>query len=140
MTLNLSELATVWEQLQALAPAAFLPITDDASYQQVLETLEALMTEIGDSEHHRLEGLAAALTERLQVYEDAAFPMPVVLPARMLAYLMELRGILQKALEEATGLDQGNLSKLLNGRRDFNVEHIRVLSRYFKVDPSVFLN
>ena len=140
MTLNLTELATVWEQLQTLAPAAFTPITDDGSYQQALETLEALMAEIGDSEHHRLEGLAATLTERLQVYEDDAFPMPGVLPVRMLAYLMELRGVSQKALEEATGLDQGNLSKLLSGKRDFNVEHIRVLSRYFKVDPSLFLN
>jgi HTH-type transcriptional regulator/antitoxin HigA len=139
MTLNLAELIPAWQRVHALAPAAFSPLADENSYDQALETLEALMMEIGEDATHPLEDLARALVERIVAYEDRVYPLPDVPPARMLAHLMELRGVTQRALAEATGIDQGNISKLLSGKRSFSTEHLRVLSAYFKVDPSLFL-
>ncbi|WP_420594821.1 helix-turn-helix domain-containing protein [Deinococcus sp.] len=88
---------------------------------------------------HPLGSLLTLMVERIQAYEDRVYPPAEVSPARMLAYLMALRGLSQNALASATGLDQGNVSKLLSGKREFNLKTVGTLSAYFKVDPGLFI-
>lgn len=144
MTLNLPELTHALEVVHAAAPQAFAPIHTEAEYEVALTTLEDLMEAIGPNLEgtdapHPLEPLAAALTERIAAYEEAVYPLPESTPAQALAYCMELRGLSQTALAGATGIDQGNLSKLLSGERPFNASHIRTLSQFFGVDAALFL-
>lgn len=144
MTLNLPELTQALQVVQAAAPGAFVPLTTEAEYEAALATLEDLMHAIGPNLNgtdapHPLEPLAAALTERIAAYEETAYPLPTSTPTEALAYCMELRGLTQTALAQATGIDQGNLSKLLSGERQFNAAQIRTLSQFFGVDAELFL-
>lgn len=134
-TLNLRELQPIWQQLQV----ALTPIQNDEQHEQALQLLEPIWKEVGEKAHHPLGSLLTLMVERIQAYEDERYPMLPNDPARMLAYLIELRGISQRELAEATGIDQGNISRLLSRKREFTPEQMRRLGAYFKVDPSLFL-
>ena len=45
----------------------------------------------------------------------------------------------QVQLAEALGINQADVSQLLDGKSQFTVETVRVLAGYFHVDPGVFL-
>lgn len=144
MTLNLPELTQALDVIYGAVPQAFAPITSEADYEAALNALEDVMGAMGPNLDgldvpHPLEPLAAALTERITAYENAVYPLPESTPAQALAYCMELRGLTQTALAQATGIDQGNLSKLLSGERQFNAAQIRALSQFFNVDAELFL-
>ncbi|WP_293910148.1 helix-turn-helix domain-containing protein [Deinococcus sp.] len=135
MTAPLSAITAVWPQLEA----ALTPIQSEAQHAQALEAVAPIWGAVGEDAAHPLGSLLALMIERIQTYEDATHPPPSGSPARMLAYLMALRGLSQRALAEATGLDQGNLSKILGGKREFTLEAVRTLAAYFKVEPSLFV-
>lgn len=147
MTLNLPELSHALAVVRSAVPQAFAPLQTEADYEAALATLEDLMDAIGPNLEgqeapHPLEPLAAALTERISAYEESIYTLytlPQSSPAEALAYCMELRGLTQTALAKATGIDQGNLSKLLSGERPFNAAQIRTLSQFFRVDAALFL-
>lgn len=144
MTLNLPELTQALDVVYSAVPQTFAPITSEADYEAALSALEDVMEAMGPNldgpdAPHPLEPLAAALTERITAYENDVYPLPESTPAQALAYCMELRGLTQTVLAQATGLDQGNLSKLLSGERQFNATQIRILSRFFGVDVELFL-
>lgn len=144
MTLNLPELSHALTVVHSAVPQAFAPIQTEVDYETALATLEDLMEAIGPNldgqdAPHPLEPLASALTERISAYEESAYPLSQSSPAEALAYCMELRGLTQTALAKATGIDQGNLSKLLSGERPLNASQIRTLSQFFRVDAALFL-
>lgn len=46
---------------------------------------------------------------------------------------IEKSGKTQTSISEATGVDQGNLSKFLNGERGLSLDSFAVLCKYFKL-------
>ena len=57
----------------------------------------------------------------------------------MLRTLMEEKGVTQADMVRGTGIGKTVLSLVLNGKRSLTRQHIGVLSKYFKVNPAVFL-
>ena len=60
-------------------------------------------------------------------------------PERVLAFLMEQRDMTQTKLAGVLGINQANVSRLLNGKSQFTVETVQVLADYFHVSPEVFM-
>jgi antitoxin component HigA of HigAB toxin-antitoxin module len=58
----------------------------------------------------------------------------------MLAASMEVKGVNQTKLSEATGIPISTISDLLNQKRDFNVSHIGKFCAYFRLEPGAFIH
>lgn len=139
MTLNIPQLTEAWAQVDALAHAAVAPIEDDISLKAATEHLEAILSEIGETPGHPLDSLARTLIQRITAYEAQHYPIPDVDGHHMLAYLLEQKPATQKEVAVATGIPQSTISDLMNRKRQFTADHIRRLSAFFKVNPSLFL-
>ncbi len=86
----------------------------------------------------------ADLVERFTVfnikkYENEHVGMPHVSDAAMLGSLMEEKGVRQADVVRGTGISKTVLSLVLHGERNLTREHIMALSKYFEVNPVVFL-
>lgn len=139
MTLNISEVTAAWQHLNMVAHDAIAPLRDEASYQRALSALDVLLKEVGEDEQHPLGDLAEGLMHRVMAYEAEHHPIPPAAPDMELRLLMNERSVTQVALAKATGIPQGNISKLASGKRAFTADHARKLGAYFKVNPGVFL-
>ncbi|MFC6593167.1 type II toxin-antitoxin system HigA family antitoxin [Deinococcus lacus] len=139
MTLNISDVTAAWQRLDQVAHDAVAPLRDQESYGRGLQALDTLLRAVGENESHPLADLAEGLMQRVMAYEAQHHPLPPAAPDMELRLLMKERGVTQQAVAEATGIPQGNLSKLANGKRAFTASHARKLGAYFGVNPSVFL-
>lgn len=139
MTLNISAVTAAWKHLDRVAHDAVAPLKDEESYQRALEALDSLLQAIGPDERHPLSDLAEGLMQRVMAYEAQHHPVPPAAPDMELRLLIKERGVTQQAVAEATGIPQGNISKLASGRRAFTAAHARKLGGYFGVNPGVFL-
>jgi HTH-type transcriptional regulator/antitoxin HigA len=78
------------------------------------------------------------LSDLTKKYEDEHHPIEDVTESEMLAYLIENKGVTQRAVADATGIPESTISDLLAARRNFNRGHIEKLAPYFGVSPAVF--
>lgn len=137
MTINTQDLFYAWTLTERAAHQIITPLETEADYETALNTLETVW-EV-KAERPELGSLLGLLSERIAQYEAREYPMPAVSGARALAFLMRQHNLTQSALAAATGIDQTNLSRLLNGERDFTTAQIRTLARHFGVSGAVFL-
>lgn len=136
---NFSELSQTFQQLQGLAPEAFMPIGSEANLISATAFLQSLDREIGERVGHPLAPLADTLMQRIMAYEAEHFPIPPAAADMELRLLMKERSVTQQALAAATGIDQAQISKLASGKRAFSAEHARRLAAFFDVKPGSFL-
>jgi HTH-type transcriptional regulator/antitoxin HigA len=73
----------------------------------------------------------------IENYESEHFPAPVGDPITSLAFLMEEHGLSNSDLPEIGSSD--DLSEILNGKRELDLNQIRALSKRFNVSPEVFM-
>ena len=139
MTLNIQQLTEAWQRVDALAHDAVAPITDEASYDRALIALDDLLKQVGEDEQHPLGDLLEGLIGRVTAYQIAAQHVPPATGDMQLRLLMDKHQLTQQKLAAATGIAQGNLSKLINGKRPFTAEHARKLGQFFQVEAGVFL-
>lgn len=133
-----NEVLELWEQLDRVAHGYISPIKTEAQYKAALAFLEQLWDKVGEDTPSPYGSLFRILTENIRAYEER-FAITDAPPERMLAYLMELKGITQKEVEQATGIYQSNLSQILAGKRRLTTDQVKVLAGYFRVDPSVLI-
>ena len=81
-----------------------------------------------------------ALAFFVEKYEKAHESMPAATGVEMLGYLIETHGVKQGDVAAGTGLADSTISEILAGKRKMNVKHIEAMSRFFKVEPAVFLD
>ena len=134
-----STLFRLWADVDSVAHDLLSPITSEAQNERALAAIDELMQEVGENQKHPLLSLLNLLADRVEAFESMAYPMPPAPPHRVLAFLIEQRGMTQKEAGAAIGIDQSNLSKLLKDERRLTVPQIKTLSRKFHVNPSVFL-
>jgi HTH-type transcriptional regulator / antitoxin HigA len=80
-----------------------------------------------------------ALTDLIEVYEDAAHPIPDASPAAVLEFLMESNGVTGTELSKKTGIAHSTISAVLHGDRVPTIDHIRRLAKYFNVSATAFI-
>ena len=120
-----------WRHLLQEVRDLTAPIETEAQYQEALRLFEAVWDQVGEMPDHPLGSLFVLLQGRIMSYESRFSPVPAAPPERMLAFLMEQRDMTQTQLAEVLGINQANVSRLLNGKSQFTVETVRALSACF---------
>ena len=136
---NLNTVLKRWADFDNVGREYLQPIETQAQYNAALELLEATWERVGENLQSPYAGLLNLLTERIQHYEDLKFPIPDAPAHKMLEFLMRQHQLTQTALAAATGIHQSNLSAILKTKRQLNLEQVKVLAGYFKVNPTCFL-
>jgi HTH-type transcriptional regulator/antitoxin HigA len=106
-------------------------------YAQARATIEVLLDEIGDDEHHPLADVLDYLADQVAAYEEAHVQIPEATPKEMLRFLMDQHGLKQEDLSDCA--PQGRISDILGGRRGISKEIARKLARRFNVHMDLFL-
>lgn len=81
--------------------------------------------------------LGELLTLLIEDFEEKAYALKSATPIEILSELIEANGLKQKDLVDVFGTPS-IVSEVLNGKRGLTVEHIKKLSRRFRVSPEVF--
>lgn len=124
-----------YRRLRALLPLGTLRTKKD--YARAIETLDAIVDEIGGDEKHPMAELADAISVFIEKYEAEHVPIPVAKPGAVLKFLMREHGLRQSDLPEIGS--QGVVSEVLMGKRELNARQIRRLAKRFSVSPAVFV-
>lgn len=82
--------------------------------------------------------LADLLTLLIEDFEEKAYTLKAAKPIEMLIELMEANDLKQKDLVDVFGTPS-IVSEVLNGKRGLTIEHIKKLSRRFRVSAEIFL-
>lgn len=112
------------------------PIQTEAELDQAIEVIDALLDKgkLDPGEADYLD----VLSDLVEGYEEEAFPQPEVPDADMLRFLMEAKGVNQKAMVQGSGIATSTISAVLAGKRLLNRSQIGRLAKYFLVEPGVF--
>ena len=132
-------LLNLWKQVDALAHPLLVPIENDTQYQDALAFVAELWDDVAQDENSAYGSLFSIVSKNIAEYEDTLQVIPDATPVQVLTYLMEEQQVTQKDIEDATGIYQSNLSQILTGKRQLTTEHVKLLSTYFKVNPSTLL-
>lgn len=103
------------------------------NYCQELERLTSL-EETSAKENERIELLNVLIEKWDEKHSEKIDTNPV----ELLEHLMGMHDMNANKLAQKTGIDKTVLSKILNYKKGFSKEVIRVLSNYFKVRQEVF--
>jgi HTH-type transcriptional regulator / antitoxin HigA len=79
------------------------------------------------------------LGDLIEKFENEHVELPHVSDAAMLGSLMEEKGVSQADVVRGTGISRTVRSLVRSGKRDLTRDHIKALSKYFDVNPAVFL-
>jgi HTH-type transcriptional regulator/antitoxin HigA len=133
MNTQLEEIAKIWPGIQNI----FSVPHNQKEYNRMVRILDNLIDEVGENESHPLASLMETLGSLIESYEVQNIPEIEGSPNDTLKTLMEDHGLKQSDLPEIGS--QGVISEILSGKRQFNVRQIKLLSKRFKVSPTVFL-
>lgn len=128
----------------AKAAAPYLPIRDDAHYEEALALVESLLKEAEDSPSDPLNAVIDLLTHAIQTYEDqdaelVAFEQRALEQPADLAMLRLLMAQHQLGIADLPEIGSKSMvSRVLSGERSLNKSHIKALSRRFDIDPGLF--
>lgn len=128
--------ATVYQGLlQKYTPRL---IRNRRDHARMLRDVDELMKrpKLSAAENELLDLLIHLVTQ----YEQRIDPVPDVPPDRMLAHLIEAKGVSQSELAKAVGIPRSTISDVLGGRRQLSKANITKLAAYFAVSPAVFLS
>lgn len=132
---DVANLLPAWTQFRQLTDIA--PIRDEAHYQRMVATLEALLEVAGTDESHPAMELVDVVGELVEDFETSHHVLPQTQGRDALAFLMAQHGLRQGDLPELGS--QGVVSEILSGKRELNVRQIRALGERFGVSAATFL-
>ena len=133
MNIQLEKISKVWPDVE---PIFSVPHNKKA-YNKLVNLLDSLIDEVGNNENHPLASLMETIGSLIETYESQYIDEIEGNPIAALNTLMEEHGLKQSDLSEIGS--QGVVSEILSGKRQLNVRQIKILSKRFKVSPSVFI-
>src|SRR5262245_60521151 len=114
-----------------------LSIRNEEEYDRAVERLNYLLDEVGTNEQHPLYELLDTLGTLIHAYEENHYSMPEYSGPELLQFLMEEHELTEAELPEVGS--PKDISKILVGEQELNVEQIKALAERFHVSPSVFI-
>jgi HTH-type transcriptional regulator / antitoxin HigA len=128
----------------AEAAASYFPIGDEAHYQEALALIESLLEEAEDTPADPINAVIEMLARSIESYENRhadlvdfetrAMGQPADLA--MLRLLMAQHHLGTADLPEIGS--KSMVSRVLNGERGLNKNHIKALAARFGVNPGLF--
>lgn len=113
-------------------------IRTDKEHQRLLQVTAKLMEkpdeEMSEEEGRLLEMLAMLIEE----YEDRVHPLPTGAPHKILAALLEERGLRPSDLWSI--IPKSRVSEILSGKRGISKAQARQLAEHFRVPVELFLD
>lgn len=134
MNQQLAQAIKYWHAVEPLLQSP----KNHKGYNQQVKQLDALLDIVGSNENHPLITLVDALSERIAQYEAKHFPAAPSRGVDALKYLMTAQGLKQTDLSHL--VSQGVLSEILNGKRQLNLNQIKLFAKYFSVNPETFID
>lgn len=122
---------------ELLGKALPVVIHTEREYQRMLHATRELMEKPEEDltgEETRLLELLGVLVEE---YEDRVHPLPETKPHKMLAHLIEERGMKPSDLWRV--LPKSRVSEILNGKRGISKTQAKRLAELFRVPVEMFL-
>jgi HTH-type transcriptional regulator / antitoxin HigA len=129
----------LWEKLDDVAHDYISPIKNEKQYKAALGFLEELWEKVGENDKPPYASLFQIVRDNIMDYEDKKYPIPDAPPQRVLAYLLEQKGLSQQEVATSVGMYQSNLSQVLKGERKLTTEQVKKLAVYFEIEPAVLL-
>ena len=134
MTKTLEKTTQVWKEAKQVLSVP----RSEKEHKRLVQTLDELLIQVGDNEHHPLVRLVDTLAVLIEAYETDHVHLPAGDSISTIKSLMEEHGLKQKDLIEIGS--QGIVSEVLNGRRKLNTNQISRLAKRFNVSPAVFID
>lgn len=119
--------------LRKVPPKVIRSEKENVAYSEVLYDLDQRGRALSAAE----KDLAALLTLLIEDFEERNYARPHAKPLDALLFLIDQHGLKQKDLADVFGTPS-IVSEVLSGRREMNKEHIRRLSKRFRVSPELF--
>jgi HTH-type transcriptional regulator / antitoxin HigA len=119
--------------LNSTLPAVILSEAENERHIAMLEELDRKGSRMSVAERR----IAALLTLLIEDFEEKHYALKAASPIDVLNELMQANDLKQKDLLDVFATTS-IASEVLGGKRKLNTEHIRRLSRRFKVSPEVF--
>jgi HTH-type transcriptional regulator/antitoxin HigA len=119
--------------LTSTLPAIIRSEAENERYIAILEELDRKGSRLSTAERR----MAELLTLLIEDFEDKHYALKAASPIEVLSELMLANHLKQKDLVDVFGTPS-IASEVLSGKRKLNTEHIRKLSRRFRVSPEVF--
>jgi HTH-type transcriptional regulator / antitoxin HigA len=111
-------------------------IRNDVHLAAAQEILDGLLQENLDA---GAQEYLDALTDLIEIYEDAHFPIPDAPPADVLRELMTSNRLTQQQLAKQVKISQSTISAVLTGARSLTTDQMIAIGKFFHVPPGVFL-
>lgn len=128
----------------AEAAASYIPIKDDAHYEEALKLVESLLEEADDSAEDPINAVIDLLSRAIETYESrdqelAAFEARAMEQPADLAMLRLLMAQHHLGMSDLPEIGSKSMvSRVLSGERSLNKSHIKALSERFSIDPGLF--
>ncbi|HEX6819880.1 MAG TPA: hypothetical protein VF120_16005 [Ktedonobacterales bacterium] len=119
-----------------MSPFPIKPIRDDAHLAQVLEIIDRLIDQSARSDAE--EAYLGALTDLVEIYEDAHVVIPPTTGLDALRYLVEEHGLTADEVGNILG-DSAHARGVLTGEQPLTLEDVRRLAVRFDVPASLFI-
>lgn len=110
-------------------------IRTEAARRTAQKRIDELLPQTLDSGGQRY---LDALSDLLIFYEREYHPISPLAPDRLLANLLEDRGMSQADLIRATGLAKATVSDLVSGKRAFTVAQMHLIAKVFSIPAHLF--
>lgn len=138
--MNIERVPEAWAQFQQQVGELKRPTTTD-DYLQIIDLMHHISNNYGAASepYAALFDYLATLAHEWELEHEGELKNPEVDPHRVLAYLMEEHGVSQYQLAQEGIVDQGNLSRILAGKRSISKNLAKKLAARFHVNPAVFI-
>jgi HTH-type transcriptional regulator/antitoxin HigA len=121
-----------------LARAVPKVIKTEEENERALAIVESLMTKGEGNLTPEEDALLELLTDLIQEFEEQAYPIPKSDPHKMIAFLLEQRGLATKDLWPVIG-SKSRVSEILAGKRSATKEQAKRLAEFFHVGVDLFI-
>jgi HTH-type transcriptional regulator / antitoxin HigA len=121
-----------------LARAVPKVIKTEEEHERALAIVESLMEKGGGHMTPEEDALLELLADLICNFEEKAYPIPKSDPHKMVAFLLEQRGLAPKDLWPVIG-SKSRVSEILAGKRSVTKEQAKRLAEFFHVGVELFI-
>ena len=113
-------------------------IKTEAENERALAIVESLMEKGEGKMTPEEDALLDLLTNLIHDFEEKAYPIPRSDPHKMVAFLLEQRGLAPKDLWPIVG-SKSRVSEILAGKRPMTKEQAKRVAEFFQVGVDLFI-
>ena len=121
-----------------LARAVPKVIKTEEENERALAIVESLMEKGEGNMTVEEDALLELLTDLIHDFEEKAYPIPRSEPHKMVAFLLEQRGLAPKDLWSVVG-SKSRVSEILGGKRPMTKEQAKRVAEFFHVGVDLFI-